>query len=187
MRCATGESWHLIMFDLAMPYSPTNQCSDDETYESVMANGGVTNGCGSPFFSFFFFLTFQVLVSQIFVNLFIAIIIDAFLGQSDQFKLPVSVYSVYEFTNLWANYDPEATGFISIDDLESFIIDLAESEGRQLVIFHKRVLADADLRRRFLTKLNIPTYHQMRKVNFTDTLQQLCDKVNLLNFKTQNT
>ena len=43
MRCATGESWHLIMFDLARPFSQMNQCVEEETYESVMANDGVPN------------------------------------------------------------------------------------------------------------------------------------------------
>ena len=74
-----------------------------------------------------FFVLFHILVSQIFVNLFIAIIIDAFLGQSNQFNLPIEPYSLYEFVNIWAKYDPEATGFISIHDLEPFIIDLANS------------------------------------------------------------
>lgn len=27
MRCSTGESWHLIMFDLSRGYSETNQCN----------------------------------------------------------------------------------------------------------------------------------------------------------------
>jgi len=35
MRCSTGESWHLIMFDLARGYSPTFQCREEETYESI--------------------------------------------------------------------------------------------------------------------------------------------------------
>ena len=80
MRCATGESWHLIMFDFARDYSPTNQCREEETYETMMENGGEPNACGSPVVSYLFFVAFHILVFQIFVNLFIAIIIDTFLG-----------------------------------------------------------------------------------------------------------
>ena len=40
LRCSTGESWHMIMFDYARSYSPQYQCREDETYESIMENGG---------------------------------------------------------------------------------------------------------------------------------------------------
>jgi hypothetical protein len=113
MRCATGESWHMVMFDLARTYSLTNQCREGENYESMMQNGGEPFGCGSPI-AFGFFLIFQILVSQIFVNLFIAIIIDGFLGQSNQFELPIEQYSLYEFVKIWTKYDSEASGFIRI-------------------------------------------------------------------------
>lgn len=89
LRCATGESWHLIMFDLGRTYAADYQCREGETYETVMENNGVPFACGSPIVSYTFFILFQILVGQIFMNLFIAIIIDAFLGQSDQFKLPI--------------------------------------------------------------------------------------------------
>ncbi len=79
----------------------------------MMQNGGEPFGCGSPI-AFGFFLSFQILVSQIFVNLFIAIIIDGFLGQSNQFELPIEQYSLYEFVKIWTKYDSEASGFIRI-------------------------------------------------------------------------
>ena len=31
-RCATGEAWHMIMFDIARPYSIMNQCDENPTY-----------------------------------------------------------------------------------------------------------------------------------------------------------
>lgn len=80
MRCSTGESWHLIMFDLARTYDTTYQCRMDETYETMMANDGDPFACGNPLASYVFFMLFHVLVFQIFMNLFIAIIVDAFLG-----------------------------------------------------------------------------------------------------------
>ena len=89
MRCSTGESWHLIMFDLARTYDINYQCREDEDYESMMANGGEPFACGSPLIAYIFFVLFHVLVFQVFMNLFIAIIIDTFLGQTDQFKLPI--------------------------------------------------------------------------------------------------
>jgi len=51
------------------------------------------------------------------------------------------------------------------------------------VIFKSIILENKVMRRRLLAKLSIPTYFQLKKVNFTDTLQQLCDKINLLNYR----
>lgn len=79
LRCSTGESWHMIMFDYARAYSPQYQCRDDEDYESLMLNGG-PKACGSALYAYPFFIVFNFLVFQIFINLFVAIIIDAFLG-----------------------------------------------------------------------------------------------------------
>jgi len=76
-------------------------------------------------------------VYQIFVNLFVAIIIDTFLGQTDHFKLPIQKYSIHEFVQIWSKYDPDATGFIPITDLEHLIIDLAQSrDSCEILILH---------------------------------------------------
>jgi len=48
------------------------------------------NGCGSPLIAYTFFYSFNVIVCQIFLNLFIAVIIDAFLGQSEALGQPVN-------------------------------------------------------------------------------------------------
>jgi len=48
-------------------------------YYSWKNDGEVMNGCGSVI-SILYFYSFTVIVSQIFLNLFIAIIIDSFLG-----------------------------------------------------------------------------------------------------------
>jgi hypothetical protein len=45
-----------------------------------MNNGKVMNGCGNTGIAVAFFYTFTVIVCQIFLNLFIAVIIDSFLG-----------------------------------------------------------------------------------------------------------
>lgn len=83
-----------------------------------MIKYGGPKACGSVLYSYAYFLTFNTLVFQIFINLFVAIIIDAFLGQSNQFQLPIQNYSIEEFTDIWAEFDPLATGYISITDLE---------------------------------------------------------------------
>jgi len=60
---------------------------------------------------------------------------------------------------VWSKYDPYATGFIPVKDLEAFIMDMCRTtEGKNLIIYHDRVLQDEMLRERFIGLLNIPTY-----------------------------
>lgn len=171
------------MFDLAKTYGPNYQCREDETYETMMENGGEPFKCGSPLTAYIFFILFMILVSQVFINLFIAIIIDAFLGQTDHFKLPVQKYSINEFVSIWSKYDEQATGFIDINDLEPLIKDLVNSdEGVELLVlddpklkdyfdkFILRLRASKKYRQLFGAKLGIPTYMQLKKVMFYDTL-----------------
>lgn len=111
-----------------------------------------------------------------FLNLFIAIIIDAFFGNTSLANMPVKEKSVTDFTRLWANYDKEATGFITVVDLESLITDLAsahEDEGAALIPFKGRVLDNKAFRNRQIMALEIPTYENMKKVMFYDVLMKL--------------
>jgi len=59
------------------------------------------NGCGDRITSLFFFYSFNVMVSQIFLNLFIAIIIDSFMNQSDMFNMPVSPGDIDDYIECW--------------------------------------------------------------------------------------
>ena len=90
------------MFDSARGYSIMNQCKSDESYEEMIAEGRdpvdpfATRGCGTGA-AIIFHLLFQVIVSQVFLNLFIAIIIDAFVGQTDLANMPVKEKSIEDF------------------------------------------------------------------------------------------
>lgn len=126
------------MLEIARTYAPDYQCREDEDYDSMMANGGEPFACGSPITSYTFFVLFNIFVFQIYINLFVAIMIDAFLGQSNQMSLPVNEDMIQEFIQIWSRYDPEATGYMLISDLDEFIEKLAKSnEARGLVILHE--------------------------------------------------
>ena len=82
------------MFDSSQTRSILFQCNEVEDFATIVADGRDptmpfdTRGCGTGF-AIVFHLLFQVVVSQVFLNLFIAIIIDAFFGQTDMANLPV--------------------------------------------------------------------------------------------------
>jgi len=107
------------MFDSSQPRSLLYQCNEIEDYETIVADGRDPSntygprGCGNPF-AVAFHLFFQVIVSQIFLNLFIAIIIDAFFGQTSLSDMPVKEKSIEDFAKIWSQYDRNAGGFITI-------------------------------------------------------------------------
>jgi|Transcript_13321 hypothetical protein len=147
IRCSTGEAWNSIMFDSSKPRSIMNQCIENEDYASIVEAGRDPNdpfgpkGCGTGV-AIAFHLMFQVIVSQVFLNLFIAIIIDAFFGQTDMASMPVKEKSIEDFQRIWSKYDHHATGYIRVGDLDKFLQELAQadpSEGGALIPFKKRV------------------------------------------------
>lgn len=103
LRCATGENWNQIMFECSKANSILYPCRADESFENIVAEGrdpmswDGTQGCGDDLSAISFHLVFQIVITQIFVNLFIAIIIDAFMGVSETYTLPVSQLAVQDF------------------------------------------------------------------------------------------
>lgn len=55
-----------------------------------MANNGIPNGCGLPGTARFYYIAFQIIVSQVFLNLFIAIVVDTFVAMKQEHDLPVT-------------------------------------------------------------------------------------------------
>jgi len=47
-------------------------------------------------------------VSQVFLNLFIAIIIDAFFGQTDLGSMPIKEKTIEDYKKIWSDFDKEA-------------------------------------------------------------------------------
>ena len=131
LRCSTGEAWNSIMFDSAQPRSLLYQCVEVEDYYTIVERGDDPTdtygpkGCGTGF-AIAFHLLFQVIVSQVFLNLFIAIIIDAFFGQSQD--LPIKEKTLEDYQRIWSDFDKDATGFIPLRELPNLISDIANAD-----------------------------------------------------------
>lgn len=85
-------------------------------------------GCGDPLKAMMFFVSFMVIVSFIFLNLFIAIILESFDTSKDEEGLQVGSDTISKFNDIWSNddFDPKGTKFISIrkfPELLKLIID----------------------------------------------------------------
>ena len=53
--------------------------------------------------------------------------------------LPVTKYTIEDFAEVWADYDPNATGFIPIAKLEKLLEDLAKKCDK---LFYTNILRD---------------------------------------------
>ena len=61
------------------------------------------------------------------MNLFIAIVIDAFSNKSETAKLPVQAHDLNIFMDIWSHFDPTSSGYIGVPKLEEFLIELAKN------------------------------------------------------------
>jgi hypothetical protein len=80
---ATGEGWNDLMDAVGQPYSDSNKCVDSPTYKDYI-EAGEPNGCGNYFVTYIYFFSYITLVSLVFLNLFVAIILDGYFRTKDQ-------------------------------------------------------------------------------------------------------
>ena len=95
-RMATGEAWNEIMYDTLTTKSHKFDCVESVKYSDIEAAGGEAPGCGT-FSSYPFFLSFQLIVTFIFLNLFIAIILDGFAEVKAAENMKVNETTIMQF------------------------------------------------------------------------------------------
>jgi hypothetical protein len=66
---------------------------------------------------------------------------------------------------VWREFDGNATGFINTNEIEPFIISLCKSNC-DLVLFRQHLINHPSARRKFIAKLDIPTFKHYRKILF---------------------
>ena len=82
------------------------------------------------FASYFYFMSYMVIVSFIFLNLFIAIILEGFSRASTEDSIRINEDTIAAFTTAWSKYDRNATGMIEFKDIVNIVLDLCEQELR---------------------------------------------------------
>ncbi|XP_034000510.1 dihydropyridine-sensitive L-type skeletal muscle calcium channel subunit alpha-1-like [Trematomus bernacchii] len=109
-RCATGEAWHEVM--LACMYE--KKCDPKSDYLP-----GEEYTCGSNF-AIIYFMSFYMLCAFLIINLFVAVIMDNFDYLTRDWSI-LGPQHLDEFKNIWAEYDPEATGRIKHLDVVTLL------------------------------------------------------------------
>ncbi|KAK4512387.1 uncharacterized protein ATC70_003085 [Mucor velutinosus] len=109
-RITTGENWDFMMHDFTV-LPPECVGKDD---------------CGFPNYAIFLFISFYVVCTYIFVNLFTVIVIDNFsftFDKRNQFTL-ITRTDLRYFKKAWSTLDPTATGYIDVANVPNFLSKL---------------------------------------------------------------
>ncbi|XP_060591923.1 voltage-dependent calcium channel type A subunit alpha-1-like isoform X8 [Ruditapes philippinarum] len=114
-RCATGENWQQIMLS----------CLSNTACDPLSDMG--TNECGLDL-AYGYFVSFIFLCSFLMLNLFVAVIMDNFdyLTRDSSILGP---HHLDEYTRVWAEYDPGATGRIQYTDMYDMLRNMEPPVG----------------------------------------------------------
>lgn len=88
-RMATGESWHELMYDAMRTQNYAFDCYDldyTQMMELAVREGEerpVPMSCGKPIAALIYFISYMIIMSFVFLNLFIAIILENFNIQNE--------------------------------------------------------------------------------------------------------
>ena len=80
-------------------------------------------------------MTYFLMVPLIFLNLFIAIILEGFEQTSQKVNSLIQEEELEHFRDCWVQFDKEGTGFMKISDFPEFMMTLGEPMGWSRHIF----------------------------------------------------
>jgi hypothetical protein len=104
---------------------------DSQEYSDLAAANMVTNKCGTPA-SYPYFIIYIIVINQIFLNLFIAIIVESFVSQTQSLDLPIQYIDVEIFVESWKDFDNEAKGFICAHQIQGFLQKMIDKKSTLL-------------------------------------------------------
>ncbi|KAL7543245.1 hypothetical protein ACHAXR_012558 [Thalassiosira sp. AJA248-18] len=128
LRFATGESWPTFMYgmmeerELCNPNPEYDEASPWCKHEKDYPNCSEVNGCSAGASVFIYFYSFTIIVSFIILNMFVAVVLQAFEASSEGELLDTA--DLEHFVNVWSQFDPEATWFMDASDVQSFLARL---------------------------------------------------------------
>lgn len=120
-----------------------------------------------------YFIVFLFVVCYVFLNLFIAIVVDTYCAMGEAFGLPVTTSGCEEFVEYWKKYDPNATGYISIGDLSSLVTDLAANDN-EFFSHNKAEMLEDGHRAKYIRDWELPCYKNFSCYMFYDVLLLTC-------------
>lgn len=111
-RVGTAAGWNTIL-DPLMVSAP--DCDPD------IENDGENSNCGNRFLAVFFFVSYILIIFLIIINMYIAVILENFNEAQSQEEIGVTDDDLETFIQVWEEYDPKATHYISLNKLSDFL------------------------------------------------------------------
>eukprot|EP00941_MAST-03F_sp_MAST-3F-sp1_P000668 g668.t1 len=185
IRAATGENWPGLMHSMAktsmkmpdghpcssLPEYNVNMCGFNDTADCIPMDG-----CGTTA-SYYYWISYTTIVSFIFLNLFIGVVLDGFDESSkDEYSSLSNEYKA-QFVNMWENFDPDGKRVIKLAQMEKFIQQLPPPMGHDI---------ESDTRhyevKELIAELHLPTYKDKGEtvVLFTDVATALAKRVYMI-------
>jgi hypothetical protein len=125
-------------------------------------------GCTPRALAYAFFTSYYFIVALIFLQLFIAVILQGYDDTQVQEARLFNNEMNTTFRERWADFDPEATTFIKIYQLRDFLSSIGSPLG-----FDEEHRTDKFLQDKFIASLDLPTYYDFSKYQFLDVLDAL--------------
>jgi hypothetical protein len=115
----------------------------------------------------------MIIIGNVFLNLFMAIVVDKFTENAQSEDSPVEKHDFVEFLDVWKIYDPEGSGYIAINDFDDFLHSLAQTDSGFFKL-NKSSISDTLIREQLYLRLELPTHKNYTKYMFYDVLINLC-------------
>jgi len=119
-------------------------------------------------------MSFILVVTLIFLNLFIAIILQGFSSSNSRANLLIKDEVLKQFVDKWSKYDPYATGFIAIEDFRLLLDELDPPFGFEV---NQDELEKSD----YVDSLQLATFEKLSKYNFFDVLSNMTKRIIMAN------
>ena len=117
------------MTTLSGGFSIDNYCIKNPTYDQYKENNFEPIGCGDRGATIALFSIFTILISMIFLNLFIAIILQGYDETRERNEKMFNSEVRDQFRDIWSRYDQDATGFIKVEYFPQLMMDLGPPLG----------------------------------------------------------
>ena len=160
-RASTDEGWNDIMRDITHGRGPLFQCIDDPNYDDYKESDETVRR--GSIFGQVFLASFILFVQVIFLNLFIAIILQGFDFMNKKANMILKDNDLQNYKKEWAQLDPKGTRFIKINDLKELLRKIGSPLG-----FDSVTSSDPQRQKDFIIGLDLCTYNRVKYYNFYD-------------------
>eukprot|EP00746_Dinoflagellata_sp_MGD_P139225 gnl/MRDRNA2_/MRDRNA2_72717_c0_seq1.p1 gnl/MRDRNA2_/MRDRNA2_72717_c0~~gnl/MRDRNA2_/MRDRNA2_72717_c0_seq1.p1 ORF type:complete len:2181 (-),score=416.18 gnl/MRDRNA2_/MRDRNA2_72717_c0_seq1:20-5749(-) len=179
LRMATGESWHLLMYDCI---NDRIGCKHDQTWEELQEFG--PNGCGNPEAAYLYFISYQLVITWVMFNLFVGAIVDAFVDQQNEDRVEsirMQQIALYQALSERQHDGLHHERFVSVEDTIDILrkvdppvgfrgVFCGSKEKQEALILAELASGHADLR----------LYHdpseRVRRLHWTDVVLNSCKR-----------